>query len=362
MNEGGSEVLGELPVGGKLGSPRAKRDEIETSGRYREALSELEDLSRTIDPHAEPFEWADLLAVRGQVYLRLGRLADAIRDCEEAYEILRLTDRHETVGLVMLTLGNALLSTGAIDRARSCLQDSVSTFRRFGDETLAVWCSNQLARAFLIMGEWRVALKHLETGLAYAERGADDRRVRMFCTNIGTVNRMLGDWVKAGHYYDRAAKLLKELQNQYPEDVFLLFKCRILAVTGALRTLQRRWEEARTLLRQALEISRDLGVEREEALVHEYWGDLEFAAGNPELALEFFEKARHILERIAPRGDVVNEVYRRLSEVQLVLGSHAEAETFARQALEISKALGDRAEEATSYRALAMALWRQNRI
>jgi Nif-specific regulatory protein len=351
-----------MQVDRSLDSPANKIRGIETSGNHREALEELEHLSRSLDPRAEPLKWADLLAVRGLVYLRLGRLREAIRDSEEAFAILRGTDQHQTVGIVLRTLGGALMGTGEIDRARQCLQDGVSTFRRIGDEQSALWCSNDLARSFLIQGEWRSALSHLEAGLAHADASSDDRRAHTFCVNIGTVHRMLGNWAGAEGYYLRGLAVLDKMQDGCRAEAFQLHRCRTWAVIAALRTLQRRWDEGRELLQQALEISRELGFEREEAIICEYWGDLEFAVGDYTRALEFFENARQIVERTAPRGDVANEVYRRLSETRLALGMPKEAETLARQALDISQALGDRAEEATSYRALAMALWKQNRM
>ncbi|MFN0151411.1 MAG: sigma 54-interacting transcriptional regulator [bacterium] len=139
----------------------------------------------------------------------------------------------------------------------------------------------------------------------------------------------------------------------------------LLARGRALATLSQ-FELASTDLHEALSQCQCRRFAREEALAHEFLGDLARARGDWAAARVEWEKALEIGERIAPRGDVTGEPTRRLSEAALheALAARAggdnathdarmfEALAFARRAFDVNRSCGDRKEEASTLRAL----------
>ncbi|RPJ43818.1 MAG: AAA family ATPase, partial [Candidatus Latescibacterota bacterium] len=107
---------------------------------------------------------------------------------------------------------------------------------------------------------------------------------------------------------------------------------------------------ARKHLEQGLEMALQLKFPREEALAYEFLGDLARAEGKGDEAGALYEKCMQIGLRIAPRGDVVVEVGRRLAEWHTERGEHNEARHRLEHALEIAESTGDRREEGILHR------------
>jgi Nif-specific regulatory protein len=91
-------------------------------------------------------------------------------------------------------------------------------------------------------------------------------------------------------------------------------------------------------------------MKREIAIGHEYLGELAFEQGDYERAELCYEEAREIAEAIAPEGDLINEIYRRIGDLKIKTGDLEGAWLATERALEVSLNLGDRYEESLTYR------------
>jgi transcriptional regulator with AAA-type ATPase domain len=98
-----------------------------------------------------------------------------------------------------------------------------------------------------------------------------------------------------------------------------------------------------------------LAESRPELLRLEYLGDVELEQGHFDAALKRYDDALPHALALIPRGDVVAELRRRRAECLLHLGQPNEAFEEAKLALELCLELGDRYEEAATYRTLALA-------
>lgn len=94
---------------------------------------------------------------------------------------------------------------------------------------------------------------------------------------------------------------------------------------------------------------------RPELLRLEYLGDVELEQGNAAEALKRYDEVLPHALALIPRGDVVAELRRRRAECFNMLGRAAEAYDEAKEALALCLELGDRYEEAATYRTLALA-------
>ena len=94
---------------------------------------------------------------------------------------------------------------------------------------------------------------------------------------------------------------------------------------------------------------------RPELLRLEYLGDVELEQGNAAAALLRYDEVLPHALALIPRGDVVAELRRRRAECFVMLDRAPEAHEEATEALALCLELGDRYEEAATYRTLALA-------
>jgi DNA-binding NtrC family response regulator len=113
--------------------------------------------------------------------------------------------------------------------------------------------------------------------------------------------------------------------------------------------------EACAVLRQATDPEIPLAESRPELLRLEYLGDVELEQGHAAEALKRYDEVLPHALALIPRGDVVAELLRRRAECYQLLGRAAEAHEEAKNALALCLELGDRYEEAATYRTLALA-------
>lgn len=101
---------------------------------------------------------------------------------------------------------------------------------------------------------------------------------------------------------------------------------------------------------------------RPQLLLDEFAGDILLEAGSCELASERFELVLPRALALTPRGDIVAELRRRRAECFQLLGKHERAYHEALEAIAHCKDLGDRYEEAATYRVIALAAGSLGRI
>jgi DNA-binding NtrC family response regulator len=116
-----------------------------------------------------------------------------------------------------------------------------------------------------------------------------------------------------------------------------------------------RIEQSVGTLAQLADHATTIRESRPELLRLEYLGDVELEQGNAEAALKRYDEVLPHALALIPRGDVVAELRRRRAECYLMLGRAQESHDEAKAALELCLELGDRYEEAATYRTIALA-------
>ena len=94
---------------------------------------------------------------------------------------------------------------------------------------------------------------------------------------------------------------------------------------------------------------------RPSLLTTEFLGDVHLEQGDAEPALKHYDDVWPKALALVPKGDIVAELRRRRAECYYLLGRHEEAYAEATTGLEHCRELGDRYEEAATYRVLALA-------
>ena len=94
---------------------------------------------------------------------------------------------------------------------------------------------------------------------------------------------------------------------------------------------------------------------RPSLLTTEFLGDVHLEQGQADAALKLYDEVWPKALALVPKGDIVAELRRRRAECYLLLGRSVEAYEEAQTGLAHCRELGDRYEEAATYRVLALA-------
>jgi DNA-binding NtrC family response regulator len=116
-----------------------------------------------------------------------------------------------------------------------------------------------------------------------------------------------------------------------------------------------RVEMARDLFHQGADWSVPESETRPSLLTTEFLGDVHLEQGEAEPALRYYEEVWPKALALVPKGDIVAELRRRRAECYLLIGRIAESYEEAMTGLEHCRELGDRYEEAATYRVLALS-------
>ncbi len=167
--------------------------------------------------------------------------------------------------------------------------------------------------------------------------------------NLGLQRLWQGELALAEETLSEAARLAAEMGD-----------VRVEATARADRGLAlvrlNRLSDARNELARSLRLCRRQASPRRVAIALEYTGELHLATGRYDRAATALSRALAIATRIAPEGDIVPEVLRRLAEVALGRGLADEALRIARDADDRAARLGDRYERATAIRVQGEAM------
>ncbi len=94
---------------------------------------------------------------------------------------------------------------------------------------------------------------------------------------------------------------------------------------------------------------------RPSLLTSEFLGDVHLEQGQAAEALRYYDEVFPKAMALVPKGDIVAELRRRRAECYLLLGRNEDAYDEAKTGLEHCRELGDRYEEAATYRVLALS-------
>jgi len=261
------------------------------------------------------------------------RLMELVRSIGDAWLLARALMR---AGVLWMRLGDWIL-------ARDLLEESRSRFQQLGDEGEVATAQATLGIVHKNLCEWAVAVHHLREALARERRLGRFAKVALRLHNLGIVYLKSGDWAKAHDAFVEARQIFRQVGNQWGLTTSAL-------ALGAHARLSGRGDEAERYLREGLERSLGAGLLREEAIAREFLGDLAFDRGDAAAALESYRQALALAERIAPVGDLMSEVLRRVAEVHAALGDLEAAQDAVERCRRVCDLLDDRYEGAVLHR------------
>ena len=339
------EALLERPEAARLAPARRLALALKQStilrhqGRFSEAWSRIGPAVETADP-ALGRDLAVALDIEGaQVLCHLGRYDEALDVARRGARLAEATGDRALVARAVGQVAFVAMRRGDMLAARESYEEALTLFRRLGDETNVAWVRNNLAIVCKNLGEWDAARAHFDEAIAIHRRLGQFAQLGVRLQNLGVLLVKNGSWARAHAVLDEARACFTQVGNRWGLVANNLAQ-------GWLARLEGRLADAQERLAEALESSLGEGFVREEALAREFLGDVAFDRGETERALESYRAALAMGERMAPAGDVVSEVLRRIADVEIALGRHDLAAETIERATHVCALLDDRYETA----------------
>ena len=316
-------------------------------GKHDEARGYAEKALMTVASREEGSDaTAEAHTVLARVEVRSGRFTEALGAAEKAYAILRSKPDSPLIAEASKVLGTAHAELGSVGAARDCFTECLVTNRRLGNGGGVAGAYNNLGILAKRSGDLLAAVEYFERALEIDSRLGRPGSIARRLNNLGVVLYRLSRWDEAEECLSKAWQIYSRLGAT--RDVVSV-ECAL----GSVCRARRQWSKAREHLERVIQMSREGGYLRSEAIALEFLGELEADQSRYVEAIRVLDRALSRAHRLASTSDVIAEVLRRRAEVLLAMGRLEEAERDCTQALELTRRIGDRLEEGAALRVLA---------
>ena len=288
---------------------------------------------------------------RCRALLGLGRwreVADlAERKLEELYAAR--PDDKKPILEYHIAAGRAVWRIGRPSRAEEHFRAAYHISRwDFEDLEGMLRSRNLLGLCFLGAGEIQRAVGEFGRGQLQARGAGLSHEEANFSLNLSIALAKLGRFEQADQELTRARALFGERGHSRGKVQTRLCLGQHLRIRGDLRG-------AESHIRGALSEAEEHGFEREHVIALEYLGDIALDQFDNQSAIERFDQGLLLAERLAPEGDLIPELCRRIAEVHVRIGEPNRALVTCERGLRIARRINDRFEEAATCRVMAMA-------
>ncbi len=327
-------------------------DELIAHARFAAALDAIEEYeSAGAVPAA--VETAILLA-RCRSLLGLGRWKEVSEVAERKLEELYALRPDEKKALLEfhIAAGRAAWRVGRPGRAEEHFRAAYHISRwDLEDVGAMLRARNLLGLSFLSAGDLHRAVSEFARGQLQAREAGLYHEEANFSLNLSIALAKLGRLEQAEVELAAARTLFGERGHSRGNVLTRLCTAQLQRLRGDLRGA-----EANAV--GALSEAEEHGFEREHVIALEYLGDVALDQHDNQTAIERFDQALLLAERLAPEGDLIPELCRRIAEVHVRIGEPNRALVTCERGLRIARRINDRFEEAATQRVMAMALLR----
>jgi transcriptional regulator with GAF, ATPase, and Fis domain/tetratricopeptide (TPR) repeat protein len=313
------------------------------------ALEHLDEARRVLPRHLDRVRLAKIYSRRGHIMLEMGRYDRAERYLTLAKKILSGTNEQEEMGTIEMSLGMLAARLGRSREARQGFLNALTTYQRIGHKSGEAGAFNNLGIQYKNACEWREAVRYLEEARTLFQRLGHRHRLMTAHLNLGIVHWKLGKWELSEENLAVAEGIAREIESK-------LSLVRIQLAQGNLALRRHLLDLAEGLYRQAGAMAEAEGYGRERILAQEFMGELLVVRGDAEAGSRLLSSTLEAARALAPGGDLVTEVLRRLAMARLEAGAAREALDYARESSIMAGQDGDRYEEAVATRVVGLAL------
>jgi CHAT domain-containing protein/uncharacterized protein HemY len=325
--EGEASIL--IAIGATYSQVGRKQKTLEY---YNQALKIYQSL------HNKKLEAAGL-GLFGSVYRDMGEYRKALGYFERALAYIREVEDRQHESVIFLEIGSVYAHMGDTLKAIDYVHQSLNIRR-------ASAALNNLGQLYSSIGEFQKALFYYQEALALEQAEYNRRGEAATLANIGTFYFELGDLLKASEYYNRALPLMQAMNDPSGE-------ADIRSRLGGVSLTFGQTQQALDHFNRALQLYRNSSNRSGEVRELINIGAI-YAGQNNEKALDYYNQAlRFALEtedRIA-----LATLFNNTGDIHRKQAEHEKALVFYSRALDIVRAAGDRAKEASTLGNIAIS-------
>ncbi|HOX26621.1 MAG TPA: sigma 54-interacting transcriptional regulator [Candidatus Krumholzibacteria bacterium] len=313
-------------------------------GRTQEYLQRAVDL----DQDTRDCERARIQVRMAALLMLRGDYQAALEVAKRAFTFLALTDQHLEVANLQLTMGACHQRLGRLEKAEEFYLDSLSTYRRVGDEHGVATLHNALAMLHKAACRWDRAMSLLDKAVALAERHGAPQLLSWFHLNRGIVLLKVSRFPEARFALEKSLRLCRSLGDRIREP-------KVLLALGRLELLSGRYAMAEEHILAGQILADRERLKREAIIADEYLGDVMLARGDVPQAQINYELGLEKARSMSHAGDVEGELLRRRAEARRRAGDLSEAVADAHAAVAICEKCGEDYELGFSHLTLGEA-------
>jgi transcriptional regulator with AAA-type ATPase domain/tetratricopeptide (TPR) repeat protein len=326
-----------------------KIDDLLAHARFSAVLDAIVEI-RSAGPLPAAIE-VPLVLARCRALLGLGRWKEVAEIAEKKLSELYALHPDDKRALLEfhIAAGRAVWRIGRPSRAEEHFRAAYHISRwDFEDTAGMLRTRNLLGLCFLGAGEFHRAVGEFARGQLQARDAGLYHEEASFSLNLSIALAKLGRLEEAEQGLARSRTLFGERGHSRGKVQARLFHAFMLRLRGDLA-------KADPQVRGALSEAEEHGFEREQVIALEYLGDLALDRHENQSAIESYDRALGLAEKMAPEGDLVPELSRRIAEIHVRIGEPNRALITCERGLRVARKINDRFEEAATYRVMSMA-------
>lgn len=283
---------------------------------------------------------------------------EALKKALSSFEFFRSTSDNRKIGKLQKLIARIQMDMGDLEEAEQTYRDCLATWRRIREKTGIFECYNRLAQIKFIKGDYdgsaNFVLKAIDSfkSAAKDDSNAEITLIR-YSGNLARIYLLSGKW-------DEAEKLLRECvehNRRHHVTDSLVRNLLSLGYLGIRKRNQRLCEDCFAEVKSLLDSTQ---LPREEGILYEYMGEYYTEFYKFDLALQAFQKALKVAQKMPSNNTMISQTYRRRSELYLAMGRHDLAYKDAKIALNAAREVGENVEVAASLKVLALASLRHH--
>jgi tetratricopeptide (TPR) repeat protein len=138
-----------------------------------------------------------IIAAAGRSHFELSEFEPALENFERSFELLKESAENIEVASIQKYIGVCLQRMDRLDDARDYFEDSMSSYRRMGQDLEVARLRGMLARIYFMKSQWKNAVEYLEEAIKIKQREKSFDRIATYLTNLGTAYLFLGHYRSA---------------------------------------------------------------------------------------------------------------------------------------------------------------------
>jgi tetratricopeptide (TPR) repeat protein len=261
----------------------------EYRGEFAQEQRYIDRCVALVDQVSEPRSVAHMWGNQVELAYYIGDWSLARTAIERSLEVVRAYDLDKVVPEVQSYLAQLLLVAGEQEQAEALGADPLAIVHEKHDLQALRYSYSMIAERDLLAGRAQAVRTYLEPLLD--RPGLVEFQVLLVLPQYAWALLALGEEAEA----EARALQSCERARAWQYRLFLVDGVRVLAL---VRMRQARWEEARALLEEAIEVCRAMPYPYAEAKAHYVYGQLHTAKGEPRQAREKYQAALSICARL----------------------------------------------------------------